>query len=150
MRKQKLISSIFILLSLLISFQVKAHCQIPCGIYNDYNRIQTILEDATTISKSMTMIQALAKQNDVNAKHNTTRWIINKENHAQNIIDIIGNYFLTQRVKESQKDYIERLKKHHKIIVLAMKTKQNYELEHAQKLEKAIQAIESYYPEHKH
>lgn len=147
---KKIISSVLISLSLLVSSQVNAHCQIPCGIYDDHNRIKTILEDVTTISKSMTMMQALAGKDDVKSQHSMVRWVFNKENHAQNIIDIISNYFLTQRVKDSQDDYIERLRKHHRVIILAMKAKQNYELEYAEKLEEAIQEIVSYYPEHKH
>ena len=30
---------------------VDAHCQVPCGIYDDDGRIKTIKEDATTIRK---------------------------------------------------------------------------------------------------
>ena len=50
---------------------------------------------------------------------------MNKEQHAQNIIDSISDYFLTQRVKASQEDYAERLQKHHAVIVAAMRAKQN-------------------------
>ncbi|MGD8467739.1 MAG: superoxide dismutase [Ni] [Desulfobacterales bacterium] len=40
---------------------------------------------------------------------------MNKEKHAQQIISTISDYFLTQRVKPSQKDYTERLLKHHRV-----------------------------------
>ncbi len=59
-----------------------------------------------------------------------------------------SNYFLTQRVKSSQKDYAERLAKHHAVIVAAMKAKQNADKKYAQELQKSIQALAPYYPEH--
>ncbi len=65
-----------------------AHCQIPCGIYDDHARVLSMLEDVATAHKSVSLIQ---------------------EQHAQNIIDEISDYFLTQRVKTSQEDYAERL-----------------------------------------
>ena len=33
-----------------------SHCQIPCGIYNDQMRFDTIAEHITTIEKSMKLI----------------------------------------------------------------------------------------------
>ena len=72
---------------------------------------------------------------------------MNKEKHAQNIIDTISDYFLTQRVKSSQTDYAERLAKHHAVIVAAMKAKQNADKKYARELQKNIQALAPYYPE---
>ncbi|MFT5234211.1 MAG: nickel superoxide dismutase [Candidatus Krumholzibacteriia bacterium] len=38
-------------LSLSNSSQAYAHCQIPCGIYNDHARVQQMLEDVATVEK---------------------------------------------------------------------------------------------------
>ncbi|MGB5325850.1 MAG: superoxide dismutase [Ni], partial [Pseudomonadales bacterium] len=62
----------------------------------------------------------------------------------------ISDYFLTQRVDSSQKDYVERLKKHHAVIVAAMKVKQNASLKYVDTLEASIKELSPYYPEHKH
>ncbi|WP_235869212.1 superoxide dismutase [Ni] [Veronia nyctiphanis] len=78
------------------------------------------------------------------------RWVMNKESHAQNVIETISDYFLTQRVKASAKDYNERLVKHHAVIVSAMKAKQNADGKYADELTAAIEAISGFYPEHKH
>mgnify|MGYP001367029796 CR=1 FL=1 len=79
------------------------------------------------------------------------RWVINKEEHAQDIIDTINNYYLTQRVKSKQKDYTGRLIKHHAIMIAAMKIKQNAEINYAQELINSIDNIAAYYPEpHEH
>ena len=64
------------------------------------------------------------------------------------IIVTISDYFLTQRVKLSQKDYAERLAKHHSVIVAAMKAKQNSDAKYAKSLKESIQALLPYYPGH--
>ena len=127
-----------------------AHCQIPCGIYNDHLRVQIMLEDAATISKSVHVINELAGKNDAQSQNQLARWVSNKEKHAQNIIETINNYFLTQRVKPNQKDYTDRLVKHHSVIVSAMKVKQNVDNKFALELKINIEALAPYYPEHKH
>lgn len=133
-----------------LSWQVQAHCQIPCGIYDDHARVQSMLEDTTTITKAIKMITELARKTDVQSQNQMVRWVMNKEKHAQNIIETISDYFLSQRVKSSQKDYTDRLVKHHAVIVAAMKAKQNADAKYAKELQKAIEALAPFYPEHKH
>lgn len=132
---------------LAIPGSVLSHCQIPCGIYDDHARVQLMLEDNRTILKAVKLINELSGKNDPQSQNQLVRWIMNKEKHAQNIISVISDYFLTQRVKPDQADYVERLKKHHAVIVAAMKTKQNADVEYSLALEKAIQALEAYYPD---
>lgn len=125
------------------------HCQIPCGIYDDHARVQSMLEDAATVEKAATEIAALASKTDPQSKNQLVRWVVNKEQHSQNIIDTISDYFLTQRVKAEQEDYAERLAKHHAVIVNAMKAKQNAD-GNVKALRASIQALAGYYPEHTH
>ena len=132
-----------------------AHCQIPCGIYDDNARIQSMLEDFITVEKSMKLIADLAGKSDAQSQNQMVRWVMNKEKHAQNIISTISNYFLTQRVKPDQKDYAERLIKHHAVIIAAMKAKQNTDPKYSKTLKESIVALEIYYPKpkqpkHKH
>ena len=129
---------------------VHAHCQIPCGIYDDHARVLGMLEDSATIAKSVKLIGELAGKDDAQSRNQLIRWVTNKETHAQKIISTISDYFLTQRVKPTQKDYVDRLKSHHAVIVAAMKAKQNADDKHAKILEKRIKALIPYYPEHKH
>ena len=123
-----------------------AHCQVPCGIYDDNARLQSMLEDAATVAKATAAIADLTDKSDAQSKNQLTRWINNKEIHAQNIIETISDYFLTQRVKTSQEDYAERLSRHHKVILDAMKAKQNVDGKYAESLIKSIQELEVYYP----
>jgi len=137
------------LVALVASFTTSslfAHCQVPCGIYDDNARVKAMLEDADTVTKAVTELEALAGKSDAQSLNQITRWVTNKESHAQNVISSISDYFLTQRVKSSQEDYVERLKKHHAVIVAAMKAKQNASKESAEALSKAIAELEGYYP----
>lgn len=122
------------------------HCQIPCGIYDDHARLRAMLEDAATVEKSARLIAELADKSDAQSQNQLVRWVMNKERHAQNIISTITDYFLTQRVKPSQNNYAERLKKHHAVIIAAMKAKQNADVTFAEMLRKSIMALSDYYP----
>lgn len=128
----------------------QAHCQLPCGIFDDHARVQAMLEDTVTIKKSARLICELADKTDSRSQNQLVRWVMTKEQHAQNIITTISDYFLAQRVKSSQADYNERLVKHHEVMVAAMKAKQNTDKEYAETLKKAIEALLAYYPAHKH
>ena len=75
-----------------------AHCQIPCGIYGDDARFTAMIEDVTTIKKSIQMIE----QESAKAKPNynqLVRWVKSKEEHADKISDTVLKYFLQQRIK---------------------------------------------------
>ena len=135
---------------LILPHTVDAHCQIPCGIYDDHMRVKLMLEDAATVEKSAKLIAELAGKTDAQSQNQLARWVMNKETHAQKVISTISDYFLTQRVKSSQKDYVERLKQHHAVIVAAMQAKQNADVKYAQALAKSIEAVSAFYPEHKH
>lgn len=149
--KRILVLTLFSLMSatLLATF-ASAHCQIPCGIYDDNARVQAMLEDSATVAKSMKLINELAGKPDAQSQNQLVRWVMNKEKHAQNIISSISDYFLTQRVKASQEDYAERLAKHHAVIVAAMQAKQNSDAKFADALTASINELAPYYPEHGH
>ena len=137
-------------LVLVVPQPANAHCQIPCGIYDDHARVQSMLEDAATVEKSARLIGELAGKTDAQSQNQLIRWVMNKETHAQKIIATISDYFLTQRVKPSQKDYVERLKNHHAVILAAMKAKQQSDSKYAKALTQSIEVLLPYYPEHKH
>ena len=131
----------FLLINLLASNIVSAHCQIPCGIYDDASRIILIKENFQTIEKSMDQIEKLSGLSDPLSKNQTTRWIITKESHAQDIQDIISEYFLTQRIKDSDKEYTKKLEYLHKLLVIAMKCKQTVNISY---IDQAITLIDNF------
>lgn len=131
--------------------QVGAHCQVPCGIYDDELRVQLIEEHITTIEKSMTQIAALAKETPVNYNQ-LVRWIDNKEKHAQEIQTIVADYFLCQRLKapdsregEPWARYVEQLTTLHQVQVAAMKAKQTTDVANVEALRSLVKAFRSAY-----
>ena len=143
-------AAVIALMPLLLAQNALAHCQIPCGIYDDHARVASMLEDVATIRKAVSQIAELAGKTDPQSQNQLVRWVMNKETHAQNIIDSISDYFLTQRVKAKQDDYAERLAKHHAVIVAAMKAKQKADADTVDALQSAVEAVAPYYLKHEH
>ena len=118
-----------LLLTLLAGQKTYAHCEIPCGIYGDSIRITKLYERIVTIEKSMTKIEELSKGPSTNANQ-LVRWVMNKEEHATEIQEIVSQYFMHQRIKpvdpenkEAYKRYIKQLSMLHQISVYAKKAK---------------------------
>ena len=131
--------------------QAAAHCQVPCGIYDDAARITRLHEDATTIAKAVKEINALAAKRDAQALNQAARWIATKEAHASHVIEVVSTYFLTQKVKPAAPEsdgyagYLRKLADHHAVMVAAMKTKQNAEASWVEALHGAIDALAVHY-----
>jgi hypothetical protein len=147
--KQNLIKLSLVLGCFLPAVVGSAHCQIPCGIFEDDVVFGELFTDVTTIEKSMKQINALGKDPSENPNQ-LVRWINNKEKHAQNIQDVMAAYFLAQQIKMGLKDsdpekYAELLAMVHEVTVLAMKTKQTTDVEAAQKLHDALHAFQTAY-----
>lgn len=136
----------------LAAVPVLAHCQMPCGIYDDAARIARIREDITTIEKAVRAVQDLSSKSDAESLNQAVRWINVKEEHASDIIEIVSVYFLTQRVKPADpRDrkkwdaYTESLADHHAVMRAAMKTKQNVGLDAVEELKAAVDKLASRY-----
>jgi len=129
----------------------RAHCEIPCGIYADSMRISMILEDITTIEKSMNQITELSKSEKPDYNQ-LVRWVMNKDEHAEKIQEIVSQYFLHQRIKiveENQGEAYEKYQKHlqllHKMQVYAMKCKQTTDLTFVENLRTTVAEFEKAY-----
>ncbi len=159
------ISLLLFVLTITAQTKLNAHCEVPCGIYNDLLRVNLISEHITTIEKSMNEINKLSKAKEVNYNQ-LVRWINTKEEHANKIQKIVSKYFMTQRIKIKQANdkkaydkYITQLTLAHKLLILAMKSKQTTDLKYIKELKSTLkQFSESYFSkedlkhleEHKH
>lgn len=128
-----------------------AHCEIPCGIYDDKMRIDMIKEHITTIEKSMTQIVELSQQSPINYNQ-LIRWTNNKEDHANQLQEIVSQYFLTQRIKvveaadsEDYRAYQQKLELLHQMLVFAMKAKQTTDLSNIEKLRELVSRFHDAY-----
>jgi nickel superoxide dismutase len=123
---------------------VSAHCEIPCGIYDDQARINMILEHITTIEKSMKQIQNLEKEKSPNFKQ-MVRWIMNKEHHATEIQTLVAQYFMTQRIKPGVKDYHQKLALLQQMLVFSMKCKQTTDSQNTARLRDLVKQFHQLY-----
>ena len=133
---------------------VKSHCEIPCGIYDDDAGMKEIAEHIFTIEKSMKQIDYLSKQESPNWNQ-VTRWVNNKELHANKLNDIVTQYFMTQRIKPADSgdqaayaDYTKKLTLLHQMLVFSMKSKQTTDVAHTAKLRSLLGEFHNAYHSH--
>ena len=128
-----------ICLFLIVINSAFSHCQIPCGIYDDQARINLMKEHVQTIEKSI---------NELNKKQNhnqSVRWVINKENHAAELTDIITYYFMAQRIKPDTDNYNQQISLLHKLLINSMKAKQKIDTNISQEMFLQIIEFEDLY-----
>ncbi|QDS96768.1 superoxide dismutase [Ni] [Adhaeretor mobilis] len=129
---------------------VYAHCEVPCGIYDDDGRFTDMREDQTTIAKAITNIVDMAGTHDATGHNQLARWVTTKEDHATRTQHTIAQYFMTQRIKADDPKYVEKLTAAHGVMVAAMKCKQAADPATAEELSKAIAKFETAYSGHAH
>jgi nickel superoxide dismutase len=134
-----------------------SHCQIPCGIYGDYTRIDLLREHISTIEKGMNQINDLSKDASTNMNQ-LVRWVNNKDNHADEFTEIVTYYFLSQRIKIADigntkefEAYQKKVTILHQMMVFSMKCKQTTDLKNVEKLNSLVgQLVDVYFtPEQK-
>ncbi|MGJ8632730.1 MAG: superoxide dismutase [Ni] [Luteolibacter sp.] len=134
-------------LAFAVPTQLSAHCQVPCGIFDNDNVITSLMQDSTTIEKASKQIDELSKDPSANAQ-NITRWIMTREAHAQDIQEKMLNYFLAQRVKAPEdeagmEEYNKQLALCHGIITTAMKCKQSTDAANITKLNELLKELQA-------
>jgi len=144
-------AAIILAFGLIFTKDAMAHCQLPCGIYNDNMRIISIQEHITTIEKSMRLITELQKNPSENMNQ-IVRWVNNKENHADELTDILTYYFMAQRVKipaeksgEAYSKYQTQLELLHGMMVSAMKAKQTTDHKFVEQLRSQLEQFGNTY-----
>jgi len=150
--KRIALAALALTLTLGVAVPAGAHCQIPCGIYDDELRVQLIEEHITTVEKSMNQIIAVGAADTVDYNQ-LVRWVSNKEAHAQEIQDIVTAYFMAQRIKPPKdhgdenavNEYMHKLALLHHIQVHAMKAKQSTDLEQIETLRKLVEKFRKAY-----
>ncbi|MBS3780002.1 MAG: superoxide dismutase [Desulfovermiculus sp.] len=149
MKKRFLLGCLMVVFCLGIGSQAGAHCEIPCGIYDDTMRVSMLKEHLVTIEKSMETIKALEKEKNTDMNQ-LVRWIMNKEDHANQFQEIVSQYFMTQRVTPDSKHYTQKVAVLHQMLVLAMRCKQSTDTGHVQDLRELIKKFETLYFDHSH
>jgi len=144
MKKQALTLIAAGLLVAVAALNAHAHCEIPCGIYNDQMRIGMIEEHVTTIEKAMDQIMNLEGRKPGNPNQ-LVRWIMTKEFHSDEIQKIVTQYYMTQRIKPGMRDYEKKLKLLHQMLISAMKCKQTTEPGNVKQLKGQVNDFKTLY-----
>jgi nickel superoxide dismutase len=155
----KIMLPVFIVSLVIISSMAHSHCQIPCGIYDDSARFQQISEHIATIEKSMKQVNELSQQQKP-SMNQIVRWVVNKEEHADLLSEIVTYYFMAQRIKpagkadvEAYQKYVEKLTLLHEMLVYSMQAKQTTDLSNVETLKTLSDKFKAAYfadTEHKH
>jgi nickel superoxide dismutase len=128
----------------LFAHNAAAHCEVPCGIYDDQLRTKLIAEHISTIEKSIMEIRALEKAKPINYNQ-IVRWTTNKDDHANKLQHIVSQYFMTQRIVPDSPESTTKLLTLHKLLVYAMKAKQSTDLNNTKILREQLAAFEKAY-----
>jgi hypothetical protein len=128
-----------------------AHCQIPCGIYDDSTQFKILEEHILTMEKAIDQINSLSSAAEKNYNQ-LVRWINNKDDHADKFMESISQYFLAQRItpiidKSDAKyeAYLSKITLLHRLIVLAMKCKQTVDRAHTDSMREALGKFKALY-----
>ncbi len=152
MKRTALLALALVPVLLASSIPASAHCEVPCGIFDDPARFAAMQEDASTIAKAMGQIGELAGKTDAQSMNQLIRWVNTKEEHATHTMDTIGQYFMAQRIKvpaagdeAAAKRYVSLLSAAHRVSVAAMKCKQSVDPANAAALSTAISTLQKIY-----
>jgi nickel superoxide dismutase len=133
-------ATIFTVLTLAVVSSAFGHCQIPCGIYDDEARLDMLGENISTIEKAIKQVDELTRAESPDYNQ-IVRWINVKDEHADDISDVVSWYFLQQRIKPVDEgegppyeDYMHKLRLLHHMLVYSMKAKQSMDLANVEKL----------------
>ena len=149
---RKSIAALFVLCFVLaLAVPASAHCEMPCGIYDDEARIKEMAEEIATIEKSMNEIVRLQAESPVNYNQ-LVRWVNNKEEHARALQEIVWQYFMTQRIKPvtstdtlEHDKYAKKLEMLHLMLYYAMKCKQTTDLSNVNNLRELLKDFDREY-----
>ena len=154
--KLRIITILSILTLIALPKMALSHCEIPCGIYNDETRFSLLAEHITTIEKSMNKIAEISSADQTN-QNQLVRWINNKEEHAVKFMDIVTQYFMTQRIKVVAPDvdgydaYVKKVTLSHSMMRTVMKCKQTIDTANTSALSRLLKEFEELYmASHKH
>ena len=141
---------LLVILGIGATTQVYSHCQLPCGIYDDPARLEMIAEHTMTIEIAMKRIISFSEKQSPN-NNQIVRWVQNKEQHADELSEIVTDYFMAQRIKPAAADspqyenYIEQLTLLHEMLQTSMKCKQTTDLAQVEKLKTLLDKFSKAY-----
>ncbi len=106
--------------------QLSAHCQMPCGIYDDQMVYDQINQYYLTMFKGVKALENNKFQTDEDKNH-FVRWVMTKDRLSDEVAMMITTYFLQQKILPIE-DNNELLKSLHRLLFLLVAIKQNVDI----------------------
>lgn len=113
---------------------LSAHCQMPCGIYNDQMVYDQINQFYLTVFKAVKNMEAL-KADSLEDRNKFVRWVITKDRLCDETAELITKFFLQQKIQPID-DNVDLLKSLHKLLFLLVAIKQNVDIKVVQDFNK--------------
>ena len=109
---------------LMYTGSLRAHCQMPCGIYHDDIVFDEIDQYIETMYKGISVLNN-SKFGDAKERNEFVRWVIEKEKASDVIADLITRYFLQQKIKPGEPETAKRVTAAHLLLFTLVGIKQN-------------------------
>jgi len=116
------------LITLLGQAPLNAHCQMPCGIYNDQMVYDQVNQFYKTVYKGV-MAMKNNKLETVEDKNQFVRWVMTKERLCNETAEIITKFFLQQKLKPDDEDTKPLILSAHKLLFLLVAIKQTVDVD---------------------
>jgi len=116
------------------SSPLSAHCQMPCGIYDDQMIYDEVDQFYLTMYKCVKALENNQFKTDED-KNQFIRWVITKENKCNELAMLITVYFLQQKIMPID-DNAELVKSLHKLLFQLVAIKQNVDIKIVKKFGK--------------
>lgn len=110
----------------LIPFFLSAHCQMPCGIYNDQMVYDRVTEYYLTMYKAVKALEhnPMKTVDDFNT---LVRWVMTKERLSDEIAELLSSYFLQQKIKPLDAN-VQLVQSIHRLLCQVVVIKQNVDI----------------------
>jgi len=115
--------------------KLEAHCQMPCGIYNDDMIYDYIDQYIKTMYKGVSVMNN-SKFSNPQERNEFIRWVIEKEKKSDEIAAMITQYFLQQKIKGGEPDTAKRLASAHNLLCTLVTIKQHSSTEFIEEFSK--------------
>ncbi len=126
MLKQKILPFVFASLLWTPFTTLSAHCQMPCGIYDDQMVYDQINQFYLTMFKAVKALDHNEFKTDED-RNQFIRWVMTKERLCNEMATLITEFFLQQKIQPID-DNIELLQSAHKLLFLLLAIKQNVDI----------------------
>ena len=121
----RIIFTILLALTPLTS-SLSAHCQMPCGIYNDQMVYDEVNQFYLTVFKAVKALENNKFQTDED-RNQYVRWVMTKERLCNEIATLLTTYFFQQKIMpiDDNRDMVNSL---HQLLFQLVAIKQNVDI----------------------